>query len=199
MNQQQTSTSITRLAAVGILLIILYLVWYLIVMPFFGLWKDKVGEIDFLQQQQSRLQYLIEDGDTIRNRFRQMEQDKTLNNLFLAEKSGALSDAKFQRIVRQLVTQSGARVIQIVLDNARPKQAESAPDDATDQPSITVRVVMQGDIKAIYGTLHKLENSRPLIILSNLDISHSRGRYQIARSNSPTMYTASYDATAFIL
>lgn len=199
MNQQQTSTSTSKLAAIGILLFVFFLAWQFIALPYLNLWEEKTDEVNFLQQQQSRLQFLIDDSDKIRTLSQQLEQNKTLSDLFLSDKTGALSDAKLQRIVRQLITENGARVIQIVIDNTQDKQAEAASDGSANLESVAVRVVMQGDIKAIYGALHKLENSRPLIILSNLEISHNQTRYQIARSTLNTVYTASYDARAFIL
>ena len=195
----QTSTAGSKLTACGILLILVYLLWQLMVMPYYDLWQEKIGEIEFLKQHQSRLEILIDDSDQIKARAQQLSQSKSLNDLFLADKTGALSDAKFQRIVRQIVGENNGRVIQIVVANAAADRGESASIESPELDSITVRVVMQGNISAIYATLHKLENSRPLIILSNLDISHNKSRYQASTSPLDTVYTASYDATAFIL
>jgi hypothetical protein len=59
---------------------------------------------------------------------------------------------------------------------------------------------MQGSLEMIYSALHALENSRPLILVDNLQISYTKTRYRVASSNHvDTSYRASYDAIAFIL
>lgn len=199
MMQNQTSTAGSQLAASGILLILLYLVWQLMVVPYYDVWQEKISDIEFLKQNQSRLRFLIDDSDQIKARAQQLNQSESLNDLFLSEKTGALSDAKFQRIVRQIVSENNGRVIQIVVAKAATESVEKVLIESTKLDSITARVVMQGNIQAIYAALHKLENSSPMIILSNLDISHNQSRYQISRTTGDTVYTVSYDATAFIL
>ena len=122
--------------------------------------------------------------------------------MFLDEKSGALADVKLQGIVKQIVTDSGATVVQAVIEKKKPaRNSKSARNaEAADDKSVTVKVMMQGSLEMIYSALRALENSRPLILVDNLQIAHVKARHRAAQAeSSDTSYRASYDATAFIL
>lgn len=199
MNRQSTSTGLSKLGAVAILLLLLLAGWQLLLAPYINLWQERADEIHFLEQKMSRLEFLLEDGEDIDEKFRHLSENKSLNALFLSDKSGALADAKFQRIVRQMITQSGAQAVQLLVEKKPEQEQASGSPAAEGLESVTLRIVMRGDIKSIYTTLHKMENSRPLILVGNLEITHNQTRYQIARTTQKTVYRASYDATAFIL
>ena len=124
-----------------------------------------------------------------------------LQRVFLENKSGSLADVKLQGIVKQIVDDSGGKLIQAVIRKKRRASSQSRPDTEIEQDkSVTVQVTMQGSLEMIYSALHALENSRPLILVDNLQISYTKTRYRVASSNHvDTSYRASYDAIAFIL
>ncbi len=192
----------SKLLAASILAMLLATAWFLLLEPYAELWQDRIAQAERLQRKQLALRQLIGNRDQFEQQYAALSDSEGLQQVFLDEKSGALADAKLQRIVKQIVEDSGAKVIQAVIKNNKPagqNRAAAFPETAEDK-SVTVQVMMQGSLEMIYSALQALENSRPLILVDNLQIAHVRARYRAAEAaSSDTSYRASYDATAFIL
>ena len=192
----------SKLLALGILVALLTGAWLLLGEPYVDLWQDRIAQAERLQRKQLALRQLIGNREYFEQQYAALSDSEGLQQVFLDEKSGALADVKLQGIVKQIVTDSGAKVIQAVIEKRKPaRNSKSARDaEAVDDKSVTVKVMMQGSLEMIYSALRALENSRPLILVDNLQIAHVRARYRAAQAeNSDTSYRASYDATAFIL
>ena len=191
-----------KFLAIGILAVLLAGAWLLLAEPYVDLWQDRIAQAERLQRKQLALRQLIGNREKFEQQYAALSDSERLQQVFLDEKSGALADVKLQRMVKQIVTDSGARVIQAVIEKKKPaRNSKSAKDaKAVDDKSVTVQVMMQGSLEMIYSALQALENSRPLILVDNLEIAHVKARYRAAQAeNSDTSYRASYDATAFIL
>ena len=151
---------------------------------------------------QSGIQQLIGKQQNFEQHYATLSDSDGLQQVFLDEKSGALADIKLQTMVKQIVTDSGAKVIQAVIKKKKPgRKAKAAKfPETVDDKAVTVQIMMQGSLEMIYSALQALENSRPLILVDNLEIAHIKARYRAAQAeDSDTSYRASYDATAFIL
>ena len=193
------SNSYSKLAAIGILLFMLFSAWFLLGVPYKALWEDKIAQADRLQRKQHALSLLIADKERYEHEYQAFSENSELQQIFLNDKTGALAEAKLQGIVKHIVGKSGARLQQaVIVKTGSKKQNDRSKENGNDK-TVTVKVLMQGSIKAIYTALQELENSRPLILVSNLDISFTKLRYQISGSSNQSSYRASYDATAFIL
>ena len=193
------SNSYSKLAAIGILLFMLFSAWFLLGVPYKALWEDKIAQADRLQRKQHALSLLIADKERYEHEYQAFSENSELQQIFLNDKTGALAEAKLQGIVKHIVGKSGARLQQaVIVKTGSKKQNDRSKENGNDK-TVTVKVLMQGSIKAIYTALQELENSRPLILVSNFDISFTRLRYQISGSTNQSSYRASYDATAFIL
>ena len=191
-----------KLLAMAILAALLTGAWLLLGEPYRDLWQDRIAQAERLQRKQLALRQLIGNREYFEQQYAALNDSEGLRQVFLDEKSGALADIKLQTLVKQIVTDNGAKVIQVVIKKKKsarkPKSAES-PETADDK-AVTVQVMMQGSLEMIYSALQALENSRPLILVDNLEIAHVKARYRAAQAeNSDTSYRASYDATAFIL
>ena len=192
----------SKLLAMGILAALLAAAWLLLGGPYVDLWQDRIAQAERLQRKQLALRQLIGNREFFEHQYAALSDSERLQQVFLDEKSGALADVKLQRVVKQIVTDSGAKVIQAVIKKKKSaRNSKSARDaEAVDDRSVTVQVKMQGSLEMIYSALQALENSRPLILVDNLEIAHVRARQRAAQAeNSDTSYRASYDATAFIL
>ena len=191
-----------KLLAMGILAALLTGAWLLLGEPYIDLWQDRIAQAERLQRKQLALTQLIGKRETFEQQYATLSDSERLQQVFLDEKSGALTDVKLQGIIKQIVIDSGATLVQAVIEKRKPaRNAKSAGNaEAVDDRSVTVKVMMQGSLQMIYSALQALENSRPLILVDNLEIAHVRARYRAAQAeNSDTSYRASYDATAFIL
>ena len=192
----------SKLLAMGILAALLAAAWLLLGGPYVDLWQDRIAQAERLQRKQLALRQLIGNREFFEHQYTALSDSERLQQVFLDEKSGALADVKLQRVVKQIITDSGAKVIQAVIEKKKSaRNSKSARDaEAVDDKSVTIQVTMQGSLQMIYSALQALENSRPLILVENLQIAHVKARYRAAQSeDSDTSYRASYDATAFIL
>jgi hypothetical protein len=189
----------SKLAAVGILLFLLLGAWILLAEPYIDLWQDRVTQAERLQRKQNALRALIDQRERFEQRYEALNQSESLRAVFLDDKPGALADAKLQRIVREVVEQAGGRVLQIAIAKTRHANRSNSSGETKFEKKVTVSVMMQGSIESIYKMLHGLENGRPLVLVSNLEVTHVKSRYPVEQSVSDSSYRAKYDATAFIL
>ena len=191
-----------KLLATGILLMLLTTTWVLLGEPYVDLWQDRIAQAERLQRKQLALRQLIGNRQNFEQQYAALGASEGLQQVFLDEKSGALTDIKLQRIVKQIVTDSGAKVIQAVIKKKKSAQKSRSGKftETVEDKTVTVLVMMQGSLEMIYSALQALENSRPLILVDNLEIAHVKARYRVAQAeDSDTSFRASYDATAFIL
>lgn len=198
MNLHASNRS-SKLIALAILIFVLYGLWLLVAKPYLGLWQDKFGDVEMLQKKHAVLSLLVKNKTKFEQQYQKINNNQALRELFLNNKSGALADVKLQRIVKQIIVSSGGKPIQILIQNSQFRTKNNQPSEVQDDKAVTVKVLMQGSMKAIYGTLHQLENSRPLKLVSDLEISQNNARYQITQSGNSSYYKARYDVTAFIL
>ncbi len=189
----------SKLAAVAILLLLLLGAWILLAEPYIDLWQDRIAQAERLQRKQNVLRSLIEQRSHFEQQFAALNESEALRAVFLDDKPGALADAKLQRIVREVVEQAGGRVLQVAIATTRGSNRSNSSAETQVDKKVTVSVMMQGSIESIYNMLHELENGRPLMLVSNLEITHVKSRYPVDQSVSDTSYRAQYDATAFIL
>jgi len=189
----------SKLAATGIFISVLYIAWLLLVAPYLNLWEDRIGAVELLQKKHTTLSLIIKNKDEIDQQYHTISNNRELRQIFLNNKTGALADVKLQRIIKQVVEKSDGKLIQALIKTTKTTNKEDRNLQATGDKSVTVRVLMQGSMKSIYTALHQLENSRPLILVSNLEIIHNKSRYQVSNTGEIINYRARYDATAFII
>jgi len=189
----------SKLAAIGILLLVLATLWFTGGEPYVDLWQDRVAKAERLQRKQNSLRYLIQDRGHYEQQYRAVTGSKSLQEAFLDETSGALADARLQRIVKQAISDSGGKLLQAVIAKTRPGSKKNANGETQTRKTVTIKVLVQGSIESIYAMLQALENNRPVIVINNLQITHQKSRYPVSPLASATSYRTSYDATAFIL
>ena len=192
----------SKLLASGILAMLLAGAWFLLVEPYADLWQDRIAQAEQLQRKELALRQLIGNRDKFEQQYRALTDSEGLKQIFLDEKSGALADVKLQRVVKQIVDDSGAKMIQAAIKKNKParKSDSGINSENAEDKTVTVNVMMQGSLEMIYSALQALENSRPLILVENLEIIHVKVRHSRNRPPGPdTSYRASYDARAFIL
>lgn len=189
----------SKLAATGIFISVLYIAWLLLVAPYLNLWEDRIGAVELLQKKHTTLSLIIKNKDEIDQQYQTISNNRELRQVFLNNKTGALADVKLQRIIKQVIEKSDGKLIQALIKTTKTTNKDNRNLQATGDKSVTVSVLMQGSMKSIYTALHQLENSRPLILVSNLEIIHNKSRYQVTNTGEIINYRARYDATAFII
>lgn len=187
-----------KILAIAILSFVILLAWLLFIKPYFAIWEERIGKAEILHKKHISLMAMIENRDLINQQYRSISNNRGLREVFLDIKSGPLADIKLQGIIKRAISESGGRVVQSLLQT-KQKAAKNSPSATGDDKSVTVEVLMEGSIDSIYSTLHRLENSRPLIVISHLEISHNQARYRGINQTSDGYYRAKYNVTAFIL
>ena len=188
-----------KLAASGIFIFVLYMAWLLLVIPYMNLWEDRIKGVEILQKKHTTLSLMIKNKDEYVQQYSAISNNRELQDVFLNNKTGALANVKLQRIIKQVVSKSGGKLIQSLIKTRKTNRKDKRSQKAADDRSVTVNVLMQGSMKSIYIALHQLENSRPLILVSNLEIINKGSRYQLTNTGTNTFYRARFNATAFIL
>ena len=162
-----TIRNYTKLAANGILMLVLFIAWILLVMPYLDLWQDRISDIEILQKKHASLSLMIANQEMYGQQYRTITDSRGLQEIFLNNKTGALADVKLQRIIKQAVASSGGKLLQSIIASRKVERNDNRSTEAEASKSVTVNIRMQGSIKSIYSALHQLENSRPLILISN--------------------------------
>ena len=188
----------SKIAAIGILLILLYMAWMVLARPYIELWDERIRTAQLLHKKQASLSSLIDNRSTLEQQFRAISNNRGLREVFLDQKSGALADVKLQRILKHIITNSGGRILQSQIKQLKPSANKNPASRHIEEKSVTVKILMQGSIQTIYKVLATLENNRPLIVVSDLEISLQQSRYQTAVPSDNANYRAMYDATAYI-
>jgi hypothetical protein len=191
------TNSYSKPAAMFILFLVLLCTWVLLAEPYLDLWQDRIAQAERQQRKHNALSLLIGDREIYEQQFQAISDSRGLHEIFVDNKNGALADAKLQRIVKELVSNSGGKVLQVMIAKTWIREKNQA--ETNDEKTITVNVMMQGSIESIYTMLQSLENSRPLILVSNLEITHIKSRHPVSQAISDASYRAKYNATAFIL
>lgn len=193
------SNTYSKLAASGILLFGLSTLWFIAGEPYVDLWQDRLAKAERMQRKQNSLRQLIHDRQSYEQQYLAVSGSKSLQEVFLDDSSGALADARLQRIVKQAASDSGAKLLQAVIAKTGPASRKDDAGEAGTDKAVTIKVLVQGSIESIYSMLQALDNSRPVVLISNLQITHQKSRNPISPLASATSYRANYDATASTL
>ena len=117
-----------KLLASSILAMLLAGVWFLMVEPYTELWQDRIAQAERLQRKQLALRQLIGNRENFEQQYRALNDSEGLEQVFLDEKSGALADVKLQRVVKQIVEDSGAKTIQAAIKKKKPARKSKSGD-----------------------------------------------------------------------
>ena len=107
-----TIRNYTKLAANGILMLVLYIAWILLVMPYLDLWQDRINVIEILHKKHASLSLIIANREMYEQQYRAITDSRGLQEIFLNDKTGALADVKLQRIIKQAVASSSGKLLQ---------------------------------------------------------------------------------------
>jgi general secretion pathway protein M len=193
------SNTYSKLAASGILLFGLATLWFIAGDPYVDLWQDRIAKAERLQRKQNSLRQLIHDRPGYEQQYRAVSGSKSRQAVFLDDSSGALADARLQRIIKQAASDSGVKLLQAVIANTRSASKKDAGGETEVNKAVTIKVLVQGSIESIYSMLRTLDNGRPVVVIANLQVTHQKSRRPLSPLASATSYNASYDATAFTL
>lgn len=177
---------LSKIGAVSLLLLVLALIWLFLVVPYTDYFSARVYELERTQRKLLVLEDLIIKKDSIKEKYRAMKNNRSLERVYLARKGGVLAEAKLQGVVRRLIEKNGSTLTQ---------SSVKKTDDAGAK-SITMKVSMRGSIESTYKVFHALENGWPVVVVRNAELTLVNPGYSQTKNNN--MLSSVYEVTAYV-
>ena len=151
-----------RLVALGLLLILLIGVFEIALQPAWQNYSGLLEQIDDSRFELQRYQRIAADLPALREQQQALQVQQPLQPHLLSGENRALAGAGLQRHLQDLVGRHGGRVL-----SARALRPES--DGALERIALNSR--FQIDLDGLQKVIHELENGRPLLSISQLQIT----------------------------
>ncbi|HEB26794.1 MAG TPA: hypothetical protein ENI05_03310 [Porticoccus sp.] len=182
------SPATSRFSAVSLLLlIILFVVFYLLV-PLGHFYIEKNETLENLQQQLSRFEYLVANGDKINAELKRIDDLGSEGDLFLSGSKKSIASANLREFINEAVKRSGGQLV-----SSQDYEADAVPS-AT---AIGLRLQVSGEAQNLVDFLHEIESARPIIFIDDLSVISSSSRVRASRSrhkkNIPLRKSSSLD------
>lgn len=172
--------------AIMILMSGLFVIWVMIIGPYKNMLAEQSQDVQRAQQKLQRLQMLIENKDTFTAQYKSMQNNRSLDQVFLSRGKGVVAEARLQGIVRRLIERNGSVMTQSSLKK----------NDKPTVKGITLQVAMRGSVDSAYKIFHAMENGWPAMVVNNVTVQAVRAHY--GRKSQQHAMTASYEVTAYV-
>lgn len=153
------SRSQRRAVAVSLLLTVLALVGALGVWPAWTMYRDDRESISELRHALERFGRVARSGVQLRRQLEQLREDRTADQMLLAEATSTLAAATLQKRLKRIVQESGGR-----LTSTQALVAESR--EGFDRVGVNAR--MSVNISALQRVLYDLEARMPILLVDEL-------------------------------
>ena len=140
----------SRALAVGLLLLVLFLIYLLAVQPYLGAFTEYRQRIADLRYQLARYQTMIDRRDDLSQRLDQLRGLPQFTNLLLPETAPNLAAAALENRIKTALAQRQGRMISM----------QMVPTSQTPQGlmPVTITIDAQGTIETVQTLFHALES-----------------------------------------
>jgi general secretion pathway protein M len=156
-----------RWIAVGLLAIVLLAVILAIIVPVVSKemeLRETKNNLVFRLRQYERI---LAKKDTVVASMDNIKQQQKQQGYFNSQETDALASAEMQEFIKKAIVDAGGQL----------SSTQALPVSNKDKFSrITVRVRMTGNSEVLRAVLYKIETSKPLIIIDQIDIRPTRGK-----------------------
>jgi general secretion pathway protein M len=130
-------------------------------------------QIDADRDKLSRYQDLVATLPILRTALQSEQSNDTFRAFYFDAPTPAIAGAQLQREIQEMIRAAGAR----------PISAQVLPfSDNEDPPRVRARIQLQGDTEQLQAVLHRIESSRPFLIIDQMSIrSQARSVPLVAR------------------
>lgn len=182
----QLSPPMSRIAAVGLLLLLIAVAYSLIISPIWGMYATNRDTIAQQQELLQRYQRLAANAHDLSQQLAALRKRPVSGEGYLQGDNETLVSAQLQSRIRNVTQTSGGKLTST--------QVLAGIDDNGFR-RIGVRVTMTADITDLQRMLHTLEGDRPYLFLDNVDISGEQSRSRDGRGGNLTI---SFDVYGFM-
>ena len=181
----------SRALAVGLLLLVLFLIYLLAVQPYLGAFTEYRQRIADLRYQLARYQTMIDRRDDLSQRLDQLRGLPQFTNLLLPETAPNLAAAALENRIKTALAQRQGRMISM----------QMVPTSQTPQGlmPVTITIDAQGTIETVQTLFHALESGSPLLFLENVELKQSRSsRRRYPGMTTPPQVDLRFNLTGYI-
>lgn len=160
-----------RLAALGLLVLVLAAGYVLVERVWFNKYSFYQDNIQQLQDRLQRFSTMLATRDQLEAQIQRVRQDNSVDAYYLPATSATLAASELQQRVRVAVESNGGNLI----------STQVLP--ATEEENFTrvaIRVQMVGDTPTLQQVLHQLESGQPLLFIDDVQV-----RSQPVRQRDP--------------
>ena len=177
---------ISKILALGILMALLFMAWLIVVRPYIHYFAEQYYSINRAKHKLSALKALINNDDEINTLYRSIRNNRSLERVYLGKSSGVIAEAKLQGILRRLVENNNSTLVQSSLIS----------DKNNEKKAVTIKVTMRGSIESAYKIFYQLENSRPVMVINNVELTRMSNSY--SRSGYSELLNSVFEITAYV-
>jgi general secretion pathway protein M len=181
----------SRASAVGLLLLVLFSMYMLLVRPYLDAFTESRQRIVDLQYQLARYQAMIDRRDDLNQRIEQLRALPQFTDLLLPETAPNLAAAALENRVKSALAQRQGRMISM----------QMVPTSQTPQGlmPVTITIDAQGTIETVQSLFHALESGSPLLFLENVALKQSRSsRRRYPGMIAPPLVDLRFNLTGYI-
>ena len=151
----------SRLAAVGLLLLLLTVVFLGAIYPLLNLGREYREKAEDLRFRLNRLQQVADTREALTQRLARIQAMARKNDAFLPTNTAALASADLQTRIKQIVSEAGGELssTQVI-----PERAEE------NAVRIGIKLRMTGSTAVLRQVLHRFEAGKPSLFIENLNI-----------------------------
>lgn len=151
----------SRIAAVGLLVAVLVVLYLVVFMPFFSVESEYGDTIDDLQFRLQRFRRVAAEKDFWLNRLEEIKKQSQQEERFISRDTAALASADLQSMIKDAVTGAGGELI----------STQVIPERKEEQfTRIAVKVRMTGSTQVLRDVLHGFETRKPILFIENLNL-----------------------------
>ena len=177
---------ISKILALGILIALLVMAWLIIVRPYINYFTEQYYSINRAQLKINTLRALIKNENEINSLHRSIKNNRSLERVFLGKSGGVIAEAKLQGVIRRLIENNNSTLVQSSLIS----------DKNNEKKAVTIKVTMRGSIESAYKIFYQLENSRPVMVINNVELTRMSNSY--SRTDYSELLNSVFEITAYV-
>lgn len=155
------SASFHRLAALGLLALVLAAGYWSVQRYWFGTYDHYRDNLEQIQSRIQRYNSMLAMRPELERQLQEVQTDHSVDTYYLSEDSPTLAATRLQQQVRQAVESNGGNIISTQI---LPTASEGL------FTRVAIKVQMTGDTDAVQKMLYSLEASSPLLFVDNMQI-----------------------------
>ena len=162
----------------------LAVLWLVIMDPYVSYLTDKYNTLVTAKRKQVALNRLIENKVELIGLLRSIKNNRSLSKVYISTNQGVVADVKLQGLVKRVINEHKGVLLQSsVIENKEYKK------------TVSLKVMMRGNLDDTYKIIHQLENGWPVLTLDNV-VLRSQGYKNIKDKN--LQIDAQYEVTAYV-